>query len=135
MSSTYLYRLLKSSWGIRISITASIEKLKGLAPSVGAESSIDVRFAGRAESLPDDLKGRIRKGFSIIEDEVVEACGGAAALVTIEDISYNEADFQAEGLEIAAIRWAEQELGLPQREIVEVFNKEENKYLFAFPEI
>jgi len=134
VSSTYLYRLLKSSWGIRISITASAERITGLAPSAGAESSVDVRFAGVTESLPNDLKRHVRKGLSIIEDEIVEACGGAAALVTIEDISYNESDFQAEGLEIATIRWAEQEFGLPQREILESFNREENRYLFRFPE-
>ncbi|MEU8817410.1 hypothetical protein [Actinoplanes sp. NPDC048796] len=127
--------MIKSAWGIRISITASVVPQAGRASTQGGNGFVDVRFAGATESLPENLKRHVRRGLSAVGDEIVQALGGAKALVTIEDISYNEADFQAEGLEVAVIRWAEQELGLPRREIVEGFDKEKNRYLFGFDRV
>lgn len=133
MANTYIYRVIKSSWGIWIAITARVDSTMVVTPNMDPTDPVCVRFEGPTESLPDELKQQIRKGLAIIEERIVDALKGAAVTVTIEDVSYNETDFQAEGLAVAIIRWTERELELPKREIIETFSKADNRYRFTFP--
>lgn len=133
MSRTYVYRLLKSSWGIRVTVTASAQI--GVSPSglPGAHSgAVSVLFSGPAAELGEEFKKEIESGLSYVEREVVEACDGRGVSVTIEEVVFNQADFQLEGLLVAIIRWAEQEFDLPVHEIQESFDKSSNRYSFKF---
>jgi hypothetical protein len=133
MSTTYVYRVLKSAWGIRVSVTASSTvkpPVQGL--NSAARGGVAVNFAKMAVGLPDVLKDQVRKGLAHIASDIVASCDGKDLLVTVEEVDFNEADFQAEGLSVAMIRWAEQEFKLPVHEVEVSFDREKNRYFFKF---
>jgi hypothetical protein len=103
-----------------------------LTSHAATQGRIHVRFVDSADSLTDDLKREVWNGLSIIEEEIVSAIKAPGAVITVEDVSFNEADFQPEGLAVAIIRWAEQELSLPKCEIKESFDRAANRYSFTF---
>lgn len=123
------HRVLKSSWGIRISITANVDVLARPAEPESA-TAISVEFAGSVQGLSDDLKRELLNGVSAVEHEVVEIRGGRRILLATEEVPYNETDFRAEGLMVAMIRWLECEFRLPTRRIDETFDRAANKCSF-----
>ena len=133
MRSTYIYRLLKSSWGIRIKITASSEEYKHVLERETRPGRVSVHFSDAATEFADELRSHIVDGLAMIEGEIVQASGGADVSVTFEEIGFNDADFQAEGLSVAVIRWAEQHFNLPEHLVEESFDKSSNRYTFNFP--
>jgi hypothetical protein len=133
MSSTYVYRVLKSTWGIRVSVTASsavVSLVDGL--SLGAQEGVAVSFSESAAELSDTLKGEIREGLALVESDILAACCGKSVSIAVEKVAFNETDFQVEGLSVAMIRWAEQEFGLPAHEVEVSFDRYINRYSFRF---
>lgn len=132
MSSTYVYRLLKSSWGIRIKVTGRSEDVRPAPKDVTRRGRVSVRFTDAAASLADELRAEIVTGLSMIEDEIVGARNGADVSVAVEEVKFNDADFQIEGLRVAMIRWAEQHFDLAEHPIEASFDRSLNRYFFGF---
>lgn len=131
MNSTYVYRLLKSSWGILISITAQADfkaELTGQIVSPGIP--VGLVFSGRAANIPRPDKEEIARGLGLIAREISLKVNDGPVIVNVSDVSYMESDFQLEGLSVAICRWAERELGLDYHDIVETFDRASNRYSF-----
>ncbi|MEU5673843.1 hypothetical protein ACGF3C_32590 [Micromonospora sp. NPDC047762] len=131
MSSTYTYRLIRSSWGIRISITAD--------PVLGAVEVDDVIAVGEDVFLADGTQGgrlggaamrMLARGLRSLSAEIASAAPGRVTTIVVREVSYNEADFQEEGLAAAIVGWAVAEFGLPDRDIGAFFDAEANRYIF-----
>ncbi len=133
MSSTYVYRLIKSSWGIRISITARVEQrvsMGGVRVSPGEELWLEFPDAS---TLTEIEKAEVVRGLRFVSREIAEKTGSKDRVVVIESISYVESDFQLEGLAVAMLRWAEVQFELQVHEIDVAFDRESNGYIFEWP--
>ncbi|MEV7365472.1 hypothetical protein [Streptomyces sp. NPDC091299] len=133
MTSTYVYRLIKSSWGIRIAITARVEQrvtVEGVRISPREDLWLEFRSLSM---LAESEKDAVVKGLRYVSHEIAEKVGSQTLVVVIESISYVESDFQLEGLSVAMLRWAEVEFGLQVHEVVETFSRESNRYIFEWP--
>ncbi|WP_176738488.1 hypothetical protein [Micromonospora pallida] len=62
--------------------------------------------------------------------EISEKVGGQPVTVSVLKISYQECDFQTEGLSVAMCRWAEDEFGLTRRDIGESYDRKAGRYVF-----
>ncbi|MDF5759202.1 hypothetical protein [Spongiactinospora sp. TRM90649] len=132
-SSTYVYQLLKSAWGIRISITAGVQFRSGQTGGrVTTASPVWIAFTGSASRLPSVDKERLTQGLSEVAAEISKSVPGKPVTVTVEEVSYVESDFQIEGLSVAICRWAEDAFGLPARQITESFDRAANRYHFEW---
>ncbi|MEV8045923.1 hypothetical protein AB0P02_19065 [Streptomyces griseoluteus] len=133
MTSAYVYRLIKSSWGIRIAITARVEHRVAVeGVRISPEEQLWLEFPSLS-MLTESEKDEVAKGLRYVSREIAEKVGSQALVVAIESISYVESDFQLEGLSVAMLRWAEVEFGLQVHEIVETFSRESNRYIFEWP--
>ncbi|GAA2250087.1 hypothetical protein GCM10010145_16830 [Streptomyces ruber] len=130
-SRTYVYKVLQSSWGIRIAITATAELQAGREEErLASDLPVWLAFAGSAAELSPLDKERLAEGLSSVAFEVSRRVDGRPVTVTVGEVSYVESDFQIEGLSVAMCRWAEAEFNLPQRQIIESFDRVANRYLF-----
>lgn len=128
---TYVYHVLKSSWGIKISLTADIEEREGSASErVIADQSVWLAFNGAAATLSDFHRQKIAEGLTETVYDIVRQARGTPIRVVISDVALVETDFQEEGLSVAMCRWVEEEFGLPKRKIVESFDRAANRYIF-----
>lgn len=128
---TYRYRLLKSSWGIQITITAQVsfgEVEDG--EWVDSAHRLAILFADSVTGIPDSYKQELGNGLAFVAPEIVERLEGAAATVTVLQVTFTECDFQIEGLAVAICRWAEAEFDLRPRQIDESFDRGANRYVF-----
>jgi len=128
--TTYVYRLLKSSWGIRIVITGAVSIGDRDLKPAGREQSINLSFGDTASSLPESHLGEIRRGFNVVANNNVVHVENRPVSVVIEEVLFNETDFQADGLAVAVFRWVEEAFGLSPRRILETFDRDANRYCF-----
>lgn len=89
-------------------------------------------FSESAAELSDTFTSKVREGVSRIESDILASCCGKSVWIAVEEVAFNEADFQVEGLSVAMIRWAEQEFGLPACEVEVSFDRDMNRYSFRF---
>ncbi|MFF9362383.1 hypothetical protein [Streptomyces griseoluteus] len=133
MTSTYVYRLIKSSWGIRIAITARVEQRAAVeGVRISPRGQLWLEFPN-VSLLTESEKEEVAKGLRYVSREIAEKVGSQVLTVVIESIAYVESDFQLEGLSVAMLRWAEVEFGLQVHEIVETFSRESNRYILEWP--
>ncbi len=126
--STVTFKAIQSSWGIFIRIKASTSSFAG-----------DASFT--VESLSDNLFLRVNQSWRLSELELEYLKNGLNSvlvhhpseptLITIDEISFVDVDFQADALFWAARMLAADLLGIeilgPRIE----FDKQANRYLFA----
>ncbi|WP_433794557.1 hypothetical protein [Actinoplanes sp. CA-252034] len=123
---TYRYRLLRTSWGIWINLTARAEAGE-LPGGVVVSPGLPVRLAcvGSAATLLEGEREELRRGLAAV------AAGLPGPLtVIVSDVALVEVDFQPEGLAVAMCRWAEEEFGLTPRVIGESYDRATNRYVF-----
>jgi len=136
LASTYTYRVLKSSWGVLISITAAA--LIGQKPGAGAVplgQGVFLVDATPGEGLSESVMEMLAMGLRPLSPEIASKVSERPAIVSVQEIRYNDCDFQLEGLAVAISAWAVAEFGLPEREIGVTFDREENRYVFDLPGI
>ncbi|MGW1716721.1 hypothetical protein [Streptomyces sp. NPDC002156] len=128
---TYVYRLLKTSWGVRVSITAQAEIREGAEGGrVDPSVPVWIAFGEVVAELPETFREKMREGLSVVADEISGSVLGRPVTVTVSELSYVESDFQIEGISVAMCRWAEEEFVLPRRRIEESFDPATNRYVF-----
>lgn len=128
--STYVYKVLKSSWGIWISVTAAVSH-GDAGRSSGSGSAPELKFSGRAAEMPLEYQDQLSAGWVAVSSEVARESGDDICVI-VEDIKFADTDFQAEGLAVAMCRWAEQAFGLEIHEVDVTFDAEEHKYKFVW---
>lgn len=135
-SRTHLYRLIKSSWGIRISITAEVHfRCQMDALQTGPGSPVWIARGTSEGKLSDADIRELAKGLNYVASEISDKVGGGRVHVMITDVAYVESDFQVEGLAVAMCRWAEAEFNLMHHEIVESYDRSTNRYTFEWPDL
>ncbi|WP_229872439.1 hypothetical protein [Promicromonospora soli] len=95
-------------------------------------SAIALSFSGAASCLPSSYLHELGEGIAAVTSRAAEHAGDRPVAVDIEDVQFNETDFQVEGLPVAMCRWAEQAFGLPPRKIIETFDRDANRYRFEW---
>ncbi|MFE6485700.1 hypothetical protein ACFVGN_22575 [Streptomyces sp. NPDC057757] len=130
--STYVYKVLKSSWGIRISITAGVQFRAGQEEGRVTGSPVWIEFAGSASGFPYVYKKELARGLSVVAAEISERVDGKSVTVVVDEVIYVESDFQVDGISVAMCRWAEDAFGLNVRQISESFDREANRYHFEW---
>jgi hypothetical protein len=133
LSNTYTYRVLKSSWGVRVILRA--ETRTG-APRPGAMPVADGLFvldATDGPGLSPEQMGMLRKGLELVAAEVIAAVPEKPVTVEVQDVEHNELDYQDEGLAAAVLGWAIAEYGLAPREIPVTYESSpKRRYVFDF---
>jgi hypothetical protein len=130
----YSYRLIKSSWGIAIDVTAECTS-KSIFCKKNESVVVDI-CPGLWGVIFDD---RIPKNeVQFIWEGLRHICKSILTkspykndtLITIHSVEFNFCDYQPEGLAPAIIGWAANALGFDEPELNVVFDKKENKYKF-----
>ncbi|MEU8215315.1 hypothetical protein AB0C47_06045 [Micromonospora taraxaci] len=91
---------------------------------------VGLAFEGSVAELPPAYKEELRNGLGVVAAEISESAGGRPVTVSVLNLTYQECDFQVEGLAVAMCRWAEQEFGLASHRVDESFDRERNRYVF-----
>lgn len=132
MGSTYTYRVLKSSWGILISITAETSIGQGADENaVPLGPSVFLVDATPGRSLSRRAVEMLTVGLHPLAAEIASSVAEPVR-IAVTEIRYNDSDFQEEGLAAAIQGWAIAEFGLAPREIPVIFDRKENRYVFDF---
>lgn len=132
---TYEYRVLKGAWGIRIWLTA--EAVRGaelVAQASHVVSNIWLSDQTGGRGLSDDEIRMLAEGIRLLEGELGESEHGPPIVIAIRDLRYAESDFQLEGLAAAMLGWTIDEFSLTPRDIEVSFDRDRNRYFFAWPE-
>jgi hypothetical protein len=127
--STYQYRLLRTSWGIWIRLTARVSPGEGPDGVVVAPGlPVRLAFEEAAAHLIEEDREELARGLAVVAPEMP-----GPVTVTVSEALYSLCDFQPDGLAVAMCRWAEQEFGLPPRVIGESYDPTANRYVFDWP--
>lgn len=128
---TYVYKLLKTSWGVRISITAQAEFQEGAeGERVDPSGPVWISLGEAIVKLPEEFKRKLSDGISASAPGISRSVGGRPVTVRVEELGFVETDFQVDGISVAMCRWSEEEFGLPRRRIDESFDRATNRYVF-----
>lgn len=130
---TVHYRVLKSSWGIWIDLTARASFTVGAEHlRVAPAWPLWLDFEGPAAQLTQPFREELRTGLAAVAPELCAKVGDQPVTVIVTEVTSPETDFQAEGLAVAMCRWTEEEFGLPHRQIDESYDRATNRYIFTW---
>ena len=109
MKRTHRFRIIESTWGVAIDLTAhlvsgqpKLESDKQLPNLVFARQDIDDAVRNQAQRGLDSVASTFPKAAAILQNNTL----------VVDDICYNPCDFQAEGIACATAEWICLELGL-----------------------
>ena len=132
MSSTYTYKFLRASWGVRIVLTA---EARGGAPDPGAVAVVDglyVLDATESHKLTPEQLAMLGRGLGLVASEVLAVAPQRPVTVVVRVVEHNFVDYQDEGMAAAVLGWAIAEVGLAPREIPVAFDESAGRYAFDF---
>jgi len=132
MEETYEYRLILSSWGIFIDITAeaiSAEDYEEPKDLVAPGLFLSIRD----ENLNTIDKGHLRLGLNLVAQQIAEKTKDQV-VICVNDVLFYPCDDQADGLICAVMGWAAQYYGFKTPKVPVTFNKTKNRYDFSFSE-
>lgn len=135
MSSTYTYRFLRTSWGVRVVLTA---EARGGTPDPGAVAVVDdlyVLDATESRELAPEQLAMLVRGLGLVASEVLAGAPERPVTVVVQVVEHNFIDYQDEGMAAAILGWAIAEFGLPPREIAVTFDKSAGRYAFDFDRV
>ncbi|MFD4323383.1 hypothetical protein ACFWQC_02030 [Nocardioides sp. NPDC058538] len=125
------YRLLRSAWGIAISVKGKAVARAGARRVRKVDGRpLWLEFAGAAAELPASSRDLLLVGLSRVAPEI--ALPTESVTVVVDDVAYADTDFQAEFLEIAMCRWAERAFGVQPRGAEEWFDADAQRYRFSW---
>ncbi len=134
MKSVSTYKILKTSWGIWIQITASTKKLiykdENLLEAYQVSPKIFIRESPELNIYlnEDNLKFLIG-GLKWVAKKIEESIE-TPILITFEHIQLMLNDFQKEGLFYSSAFWASEHFKFKMPEYKYSYNRLENKYEF-----
>ena len=130
MASTYHYRIIKSSWGVAIDITAEMTSV----PIVGAKQVTDTIYLSMEApiGLMSEERAYLVGGLRLVADQIHSTLN-APVMIRILELTFNHCDYQPEGLACAIAGWVAQEMGFEPPTIQVTFDRQLNQYQFDFP--
>jgi hypothetical protein len=126
----YTYKILKSSWGIWISITATIQytQVRKGRPDL-INRSTGLRFEKAAIGLSEIYRAALAAGWDKVAASAERSAGNEVRVI-VEDVKFVDTDFQVEGLSVAMVRWAEKAFNLDTWPVEVSFDRSANRYDF-----
>lgn len=132
LRTTHIYRVLQSSWGIWISITAAANiSDPGDHAHAPATARGHLIFDTALDALPPHYREALQDGWTRVEPRISERLNQHVD-VTVEDITFVDTDFQVEGLPVAIVRWAEDAFDLTPLPLEVTFDRAASRYHFAW---
>ena len=130
----FIYKLLKSSWGIWVRLHMDWAYLEHApANSMRVDDKIFVTIT--APFLLDAEKDYILFAISLVRDElIVQIPPHSILAIEMTRAEFNECDYQSNGLVSAILAWIEDTFQIETPQIPVSFNKEANRYVFVFPQ-
>lgn len=127
--SVYKYRLLKSSWGIAIDVTA--RRVAKFSTFVGLHQiTSEIQIQIQQSHLTNREIGFILKGLELVALKISSNSIKYPVYIEIQNLHYNPTDYQEEGLAAAMIGWASQEFNFEEPDLPVYFNNNVNRYIF-----
>jgi hypothetical protein len=131
-SRTYDYKVIKTSWGIAISLKARVVPAESVRDAVPITRLIGIAYAleGR-DVVPAENEQfvlALRALAPRIETEIKDPI-----VIEVQQISYMPTDFQIEGLRAAMHYWATEEFGLASPDIPVSYDAAVKRYRFVWP--
>lgn len=127
--TTFLFRFIRSTWGIAIDLRARAVELAAAPAGVRKLADrvyLDVSSAG----LTDTDENELIRGFSTIAEQIGNAVGWNAILIEVSRLTYALTDYQSDGVAAAAIGWAAEYFDLDTPSVRITFDREGNRYIF-----
>ncbi|WP_437735372.1 hypothetical protein [Sorangium sp. So ce1335] len=132
MESTFSYRVIKSSWGIRIDLTADVARLEGVADSA-IEIAPGLWFVNEDAHLDRDEEEFLKRGVQLVAADILSSSAFTApSLVRVTRVWFVPTDYQPEGLTCAMAAWAAERFGFSIPKIDVRFSRQENRCIFNF---
>ncbi len=124
------YRLLKSSWGISIDMTSSIEDKNNLPTNdlIKISDNIDLLVESKFDN--DIVRKLLRLGILRVLENIEPKMPYENSVIVINDIQFPITDFQVEGIYGAMIQYLSNHFSFGSPEIRTSFDKTTNKYIF-----
>jgi hypothetical protein len=110
------YRVLKSSWGIVIDIKGNIEEI----------NSTENEFQIAEKSLTPAEKEQVKRALKSLSDNF----HGKKYSICLQEITFNDCDFQIEGLYWACRDWLSKALNIKVNDPEVTYNAKARKYIF-----
>ena len=132
--SSFTYKIIKSSWGIHISIEAVWQNLSEY-DEVSTKVSDKLFFANESY-LTKEQAYFLSLGLRLDAPEFDESFKDKEPVViVVKSVLYNLCDYQDEGMACAIMGWISQEFDITAPLVNVTFNRTENRYEFQFPKI
>jgi hypothetical protein len=133
MSEPYIYRILKTSWGIWIRINCEIQALSSSEEMeiIKINDKLHLSIALQARGVPDDVTPYFIKGVELVAEELQKHLR-VSTLIHVTECTVVITDYQPEGLTYAIAGWLTREYGLNWKPDEVIYNKETNHYIFPF---
>jgi hypothetical protein len=140
MPNSFEYRIIKSTWGIYIRLTAIALPKDDSSPET--QETIEITPDLGLIAKPTNIKVNqtmidyLTLGLQIVATQISQYAGPKLPLVIhILKIEVDFVDYQPEGLACAMIGWAGQEFGFIPPVIPVYYDKTLRKYIFDFNNI
>ncbi|WP_074407909.1 MULTISPECIES: hypothetical protein [Aquimarina] len=125
-SSTSLYRIRKTSWGIWVQISAGVKN-----SSQGDKISDNLYFEYKANTthLTDVEIELLKEGLTWVST-IIEKKINTPTTITLNKIELNHCDYQVEGMFYGIAFWASEHFGFDLPEYQFKYDVKKNKYMF-----
>ena len=132
MKSEYVYRFVRSSWGIYVGLTAEmIPRADYSGKSIEVVPNIYLSI--EAPNIVSTEHDYLIRGIKLTQHELQKQLKEQLPIVIrIMELEIALTDYQPEGLTYALVGWLEQEIGIIYHLPTPVFDKERNIYVFNF---
>jgi len=131
--STFTYRIIKSSWGVHISLDAYWQPLSEFNDS-STKISEKLFFAQKSKFITEEEAEFLKLGLKLVADKIDELFKNKEAIVVVvQEVLFNDCDYQQEGLACAIMGWISREFNLTEPTVDVSFDRANNQYIFRFP--
>jgi hypothetical protein len=129
---TYEYKVIKTSWGIAISLTAQVVPARTVRDATSISRLIGIAYALEDRDVAPEENEQLVLALRALAGRIETEIDGPI-VIEVHQISYMPTDFQVEGLRAAMYYWAAEEFGLQPPEIVASYDTTVNRYQFVWP--
>lgn len=146
MPSQFICRILRPgpTWGIYVELWAEVATVAPEAAEADGTHWIApwlfLRYDG-AIRISEEERGCLYCGMHLAAHKIAESrqegellgrSSGKVLLVRVTDLTFNDCDYQPEGLTCAMAGWAAQQFGFTLPVVSVIYNLERNRYEFDF---
>lgn len=132
LSSTYLFRFIKSSWGIYVELTAAlVAQINYSLPTIKINEQLHLGLTSLNINLDAYEKQQLILALCNLSAVIaIKSETAEGMVVDVQRLRFVLTDYQPEGLYFALIGWVLQQFELSMPKIEAVFDQETNRYYF-----